>query len=328
MNSLAIISSPFQLLSLGEYSYQTKKIKFITIVIYKNNRELEQINAMSKIYNIRVTHYIKGRKLIQYFLLKKILKSYKNVDDLLIGNFFSEPHVFAIDQIKYKNLIVLDDGMVVHKIPDYINTNKNILKKSFFRILVLKAFGINISFPKRIKLFTIFNLSPNKYIELMTNKMSFLNSKIGILKTSNDVLVIGQPFVELKTLNQDVYIEYLKKIITIYKKDILYFPSRKENMSNINYIEKIKGIKVIKSNLNIELYLIKNSYTPKVIIGFTSTALVTLNKLFNNNISRITIASFKLNFLENRFRENFYEKIYEKFNEYGITYKSLNLEEK
>ncbi len=328
MNSLAIISSPLQLLSLGEYSYQNKKNNLITIVIYQNSRELEQINAMCEIYNIRVNHYVKGRRLIQYFMLKKILKFYKNVDELLIGNFFSEPHVFSIDQIKYKSLIVLDDGMVVHKIPDYINTNKNILKKSFFRILVLKAFGITISFPKRIKLFTIFNLSPNKYIELMTNKMSFLNSKIGILKTSNDVLVIGQPFVELKTLNQDVYIEYLKKIITIYKKDILYFPSRKENMSNINYIERIKGIKVIKSNLNIELYLIKNSYTPKVIVGFTSTALVTLNKLFNKNISRITIFSFKLNFLENRFRENFYEKIYEKFNEYGITYKSLNLEEK
>jgi hypothetical protein len=148
---------------------------------------------------------------------------------------------------------------------------------------------------------------------------------MGVLKPSNKIIVIGQPFVELNTLNQVVYCDYLKKIITIYKRDILYFPSRKESLSNINSIGKIKGIKVINSNLNIELYLIKKSFTPKVIIGFTSSALVTLNKLFNNNTSRITITSFKLKFLKNRFNGNFYEKIYEKFTEYGINYKSLNI---
>ena len=328
MSSLAIISSPLQLLSLGEYSHQTKINKCIIIVLYQNQKELEQINSMCDIYNTQITHYIKGRRLIQYFELKKILKRYKTIDNILLGNFFSEPHVYALDQIKYKDVIVLDDGMVVHKIPDYINTDKNILKKSLFRTIVLKAFGINIRFPKKIKLFTIFNIPPNESIELIINRMLFLNSKIGVLKPSNDVIVIGQPFVELNTLYQDVYINYLKKIVNIHKRDILYFPSRKESMSNIDSIAKIQGIKVIKSNLNIELYLIKKSFTPKVIVGFTSTALVTLNKLFNNNISRITITSFKLQFLKNRFHVNFYEKIYEKFNEYGITYKSLNIEEK
>ena len=325
MNSLAIISSPLQLLSLGEYSYQTKKSNFIIIVIYQNQKELEQINSMCDIYNTQITYYIKGRRLIQYFELKKILKRYKTIDNILLGNFFSEPHIYALDQIKYKDVIVLDDGMVVHKIPDYINTDKNILKKSLFRTIALKAFGINIRFPKKIKLFSIFNIVTNKSNEIFTNRMLFLNSKMGVLKPSNKIIVIGQPFVELNTLNQVVYCDYLKKIITIYKRDILYFPSRKESLSNINLIGKIKGIKVINSNLNIELYLIKKSFTPKVIIGFTSSALVTLNKLFNNNTSRITITSFKLKFLKNRFNGNFYEKIYEKFTEYGINYKSLNI---
>jgi hypothetical protein len=325
LNSLALISSPFQLLSLGEYSYQTKINKCIIIVLYQSKKELEQINAMSDIYNTQITHYVRGRRLIQYFELKKILKRYKNIDNILLGNFFSEPHIYALDKIKYKDVIVLDDGMVVHKIPDYINTNKNILKKSLLRTIALKAFGINIRFPKKIKLFSIFNIVTNKSIELISNRMLFLNSIMGVLKPSNKIIVIGQPFVELNTLNQVVYCDYLKKIITIYKRDILYFPSRKESLSNINSIGKIKGIKVINSNLNIELYLIKKSFTPKVIIGFTSSALVTLNKLFNNNTSRITITSFKLKFLKNRFNGNFYEKIYEKFTEYGINYKSLNI---
>ena len=51
MSSLAIISSPLQLLSLGEYSYQTKTNKCIIIVLYQNQKELEQINSMSNIYN-------------------------------------------------------------------------------------------------------------------------------------------------------------------------------------------------------------------------------------------------------------------------------------
>ena len=328
MYNFAIISSPFQLLSLGEYLYQTKINKCIITVLYQNKKELDQITAMSNIYGTKITHYIKAKRLIQYLSLKNILKIYKKFDNILIGNFFSEPHIYVLGQIKYKDVTVLDDGMVVHKIPDYINTNKNILKKSLLRTIALKALGINIRFPKKIKLFSIFNIPPNKSIELISNRILFLNSKIGVLEPSNEILVIGQPFVELNTLYKGVYNVYLKKIISMYKKNILYFPSRKESRSNINSIAKIKGIKVIKSNLNIELYLVKKSFTPKVIIGFTSTALVTLNKLFNNNVSRIAITSFKLKFLKNRFHGNFYEKIYEKFNEYGITCKSLNIKEK
>ena len=63
MGSLAIISSPLQLLSLGEYYHQTKINKCIIIVLYQNQKELEQINSMCDIYNIQITHYIKGRRL-------------------------------------------------------------------------------------------------------------------------------------------------------------------------------------------------------------------------------------------------------------------------
>ena len=60
-----------------------------------------------------------------------------------------------------------------------------------------------------------------------------------------------------------------------------------------------------------------------MIVGFTTTALVTLNKLFNNKIEKIKICSFKLDIKNHRFSEKFYENIYDNLKLYGINCQTL-----
>ena len=120
MKSLAIISSPLQLLSLGEFIFQGNIKNYFLIILYKNKQELDQIKSMCNFYNVKISSIIKGRKLFQYLSLRLIINKLNNVNQIILGNFFSDPHIYILNNFKTDDIIVLDDGMVVHKIPNYI----------------------------------------------------------------------------------------------------------------------------------------------------------------------------------------------------------------
>ena len=64
---------------------------------------------------------------------------------------------------------------------------------------------------------------------------------------------------------------------------IYYFPHPKEN---IELSKKIlpQNLKIIKSNLNFETFLISQKIIPKLIIGFNTTSLIIIKKIFINKI--------------------------------------------
>ena len=322
MKSLAIISSPLQLLSLGEFIFQGNIKNYFLIILYKNKQELDQIKSMCNFYNVKISSIIKGRKLFQYLSLRLIINKLKNVNQIILGNFFSDPHIYILNNFKTDDIVVLDDGMVVHRIPNYINSKKKILTQSRLRNLIFSFFNINVQPPSKIRLFTIFSIKSNRYIKVKRNELSYLYSKLGNIQSSQKIILIGQPFVELNTLSRDNYLLNIKKIVQLNDLNVIYYPSRKEDRKNLELINQIDGIEVINPTLSIELYLIKNSFLPKKIIGFTSSALVTLKIMF---YKKINIESYKINFNQTRYDGNFYESIYENFKKYGIKYKSLNI---
>ena len=322
MKSLAIISSPLQLLSLGEFIFQGNIKNYFLIILYKNKQELDQIKSMCNFYNVKISSIIKGRKLFQYLSLRLIINKLKNVNQIILGNFFSDPHIFILNNFKTDDIVVLDDGMVVHRIPNYINSKKKILTQSRLRNLIFSFFNIKVQPPSKIRLFTIFSIKSNRYIKVKRNELSYLYSKLGNIQSSQKIILIGQPFVELNTLSRDNYFLNIKKIVQLNNLNVIYYPSRKEDRKNLELINQIDGIEVINPTLSIELYLIKNSFLPKKIIGFTSSALVTLKIMF---YKKINIESYKINFNQTRYDGNFYESIYENFKKYGIKYKSLNI---
>ena len=69
---------------------------------------------------------------------------------------------------------------------------------------------------------------------------------------------------------------------------------------------------------NIELYFIDNGLIPKKIIGFNSSALITLNNIFNSQENLINIISYKIDFESNRLSSNDINKYYQKLRDSKI----------
>lgn len=316
---LAIISSPFQLLSLGEYIRYHQIDKYEVIILFYKNKELQQMIEINKIYNLKLSIRLKGFALIQYLQLFFLSLKIKECSNLIIGNFFSDPHLFFSNLIKKDKIIVVDDGMIVNSIPDFIGTNKRILKVNILKKTLITLFNVNLNYPKKIDIYSIFSFKKHKLISFKKNNLKVLNSQLTIKKHSETLLIIGQPFVEHDMLSLDKYIMIIKGIINDFRNHkLVYFPSRKELPKKLREIKKIPNLEIIKTKNNIELYLLKNKLLPKKIIGFTSSALITLNTLFNSKDQLIEIKSFKIIFNNNRLPKEVILKMYNTIYNNGI----------
>ena len=215
-----------------------------------------------------------------------------SIENLILGNYFS----YLNDTILKisKKVYILDDGTNFLD-TDHKNKAKN--SKDFFFSFYEKSF-----FPK------------NKY---QKNNFSFLKSKYKTKKKySNNILVMGKPWVELGYLNDYQYDLILKNLPKIFKsKSFIYYPHPREKPERI---KKFKFLKILKPKIPIEIYILEMNKYPKNIISFNSSAAIPLKnfnkKLFISNID-ITFKKGVMTEVWKKFylRENEIAKYFKKF---------------
>ena len=312
MKCVAIISSPFQLFSFNELINQKNINNYFLFVLVYNHYELLQIKNLALLFEIKIHETIIGRKVFQYFLLKKLIRKLRNPEIIVIGNFFSDPHLFFLNEINNGKIIVLDDGLNSKLIVNSLDKRNY----PFFKNIFMRLFRLNLDFPKRFSIFTIFDLNSNNHnVIIEKNQLNDFKKNIKNFKKENIILLIGQPFVELKILDEFFYFSIINKINRKFP-NLIYIPSRKENDRNLYKMKKQYGINILRTNINIEHYILNKKIIPKSIIGFTSTALVSLNKLFNQekvitDIKSVRISDRSINKNRSKFGRNYsFEEYY------------------
>lgn len=317
MQNLSIISSPLQLLNFKEFVSQTESDKFYLVVLYYYDQELLQIKNLASYLDIRINKIVKAKKFLQYFWLRSLRSRFINCNKLIIGNFFSAPHLYLLNLIKPKQVFVLDDGMNTLLIHEKLKSKQPILKSNIIRDVIFYFLKINTNYPSRFKLFTFFYKEKKNKVDCILNKLTFTRGKIFEIEEVNKTFFIGQPFVEFEMMEETQYIKYLKSIKKTYG-DIIYIPSRKENKNKIEKLTREINLTVLYPEFNIEIYFLINKLLPKTVISFTSTALVLLNKIFNTNEKLVDIKSIYFSLSNERFDNNTYEKYYTLFQNHGI----------
>ncbi len=292
MNTISIISSPFQLFSFSELIKQKNIKNYFLLALVYNDHESIQIKNLATSLEIKLSKIIFGKKVFQYFLIRKLVRKFRNIDLIVIGNFFSDPHLLFANEKKNTDIIFLDDGLNSRFIINAIEKTK---KYPFFKLLFIKIFKFNLEYPQKFSIFTMFDLdSNNSDIQIEKNKLLNTKQKIKDLNFKGITILIGQPFIELSILNKKFYFKLVNSIKKLYP-NFLYVPSRKENDKILEKMKKNININILRTDMNIEHYLLKNKIIPKRIIGFTSTALVSLDKIFNKEQNNIEIKSIRIN---------------------------------
>lgn len=311
----SVVSSPFQLLCVNEY-IELHSINSIKIYSYYDNiQEKIQFESLISYLELRNVKLRKAIKVLQY-LDPFIYSFFIKPEVLIIGNYYTRLHRLYRRQLKKIKVILVDDGLISMKL------EKNFAKKEITSPyndynLLDKFLGINNHF--KFELFTIFEIQSNIHFSVSNNNLSYIKSLVKECKKEKTIFIIGQPLVEKNFTKQLYYFEYLKKVqrgFTGYRQ--IYFPSRKESKENIEKLANKFGFEIIRPDLNIEIYLIKNKLIPERIIGITTSALVSLSKIFEKlNIN------LKINYhYFEKFNNNQYSKfsyvIFREFEKMGI----------
>lgn len=245
------------------------------------------------------------------FLVLKYISNITSNLTLFIGQYSKLWQTFVYNKLSNKidNVFIGDDGFhTVTVFSRFENKEKLIREKSWknkiVRYLITSNKEINIS---NVTFFSMFKsgklkIIPNKFEELKLLK----NNK---LRYSGDIFIIGQPFVKLGITSEDEYYKSLKTISNILgDKNIYYLKHKTEiNIKLPNYW------KIIKSEEILEFKLLNLSKLPSLIIGFYSTALITLSLLFKDNLKVMYINP---DFL--KFSKTDYSIFYSVLDDFGI----------
>ncbi|WP_151717006.1 polysialyltransferase family glycosyltransferase [Acinetobacter sp. TUM15071] len=260
--NLYIVESPLQLLCAYEAIHVNRNVPY-QLLIRQTGRGLNDkhlINCANQLgldYKIFVLHAdnIYVGLLRNLFLLFCLY--FKYYERVYFGSVYSSALNFISYFIRRRELVYLDDGAAT-----------------------LRAqFEMSKKEKKVCNWFTFFNIDPlsgQKVIKHNFEKIKEKNKK----NINEGKYFIGQPVSAMKGFSLEDYMRCVREIANKCESNefLYYIPHRVENLDLIN---NIPNIKVVKPTVPIEIYFLENKGSiPKEIYSCYSTALITLPVLF------------------------------------------------
>lgn len=139
-------------------------------------------------------------------------------------------------------------------------------------------------------LFTVFDFEPSEHFDIVNNPLNQL-SKRHTKTATNDILILGQPFIRLKHLTLDNYLLCLRGICHLYPdKNIQYLPHPREDEEELKHITDHCDFTIISTLLTAEAFLLQHDCPPQTVTGFYSTSLWNIAKFQ----SGINVKSFRI----------------------------------
>lgn len=308
--NLIFITNYLQLINALELYHQKKIYKNI-LVITDNKKIFKRkkiINIISNIYNVKKLNicHIDNKININSFLNLFLLFLLKNYVSIINGNFFVDKFNLFIF-LRCQNKYFVDDGTSTLLLNEKNNTQGKLIKIIKF---IFKSFNFKITF------FTSYNKFDNIFQYKIKNNYDYLKKKLSIKKINiNEIYILGTSLINTKEyLSEKDYIDKIKNIESKFTaKKISYFPHPREKISKNfrNFLLK-KKIKLVSTDLPIEIYLLNCSSFPKGLISFYSSAFIVFKIIFKNKLNlfyyddKLILNKFqKYGFFSDYFSKNF-----------------------
>ena len=284
IHNLFIVKSPIQIINSIE-AVNNFNLKHNILVIL-NDGSSKNSNQMEKIIKwiswdkiIRIEDSGKT-KIFQYVKLIYNLKKYK-FNHMFFGEFGSI-HKALLANLDKEIVYYLDDGIGTYT--DYkISIESNKPNKYNFKEIRFAFFNLKVKIKDTINLFTYYDDIKSSKRLIIKNKLNYLKStKLKELNQTEDIIILGQPIENL--INDDVYVNFIKSIKFKYKnKKIIYMPHRGEDKNQIDSIKKLEDtfFEFRENDIPIELYFLEYKILPNTVLSFCSTALTTLELIYN-----------------------------------------------
>lgn len=290
--NLFIIRSPLQLMNAIEAKEHFSTKNNILLIMHDsaiensastNSTQMQLVSNLSR-FDEKIDFYYQSKSKFsklssQAKLIKKLQQ--KNYEYIFSGD-YGIINQLIIANLKVSSIYLLDDGTMT------LATHANKLHPSFksplgkqLKLLRYKLFGLTIKQNGLVNLFTNYNIKPHGSEQIVPNNYNYFK-KIYAQKAVMDerIYLLGQPLTSAKAISDENYLNYLKKIINYYKKEIIYIPHRAETISDQLKALVSDRFTIQKNEGPIEIVFLSKNIYPTYVVSFYSSALFNLEKIF------------------------------------------------
>lgn len=286
LNNIFVLRSPLQIInSLELINYFSLKNNYLIIIYNSLDTNTKQIKKLISMHEWSEIIELEDNGSSKYFRYVKLVKSLKNIqfNNFVFGNFGSVQKLM-IANLKKKKTFYIDDGTSTISIYNkYIEKEK--YNKYNFREIRFLLSGLKIKIIDKIYLFTYFNLKPKFENQIIQNELKYFKNKyLKYHKKCKAIYFAGQPLDDVDVLSVK---EYRKVIIALSEKfnqPIVYLSHRAESEELKEEISLIDStfIKIIESEMPLELYFLENEIYPSTFLSFFSTSLSTIKIIYED----------------------------------------------
>ena len=218
--------------------------------------------------------------------------SKKKFLSIILGNYFVDKFLFfLILRSKFKFLV--DDGTSTLLI------EKKIFKESNIRNIFEKLIKLSII---KLSFFTSYKNNLSLFEKKYSNDYKFLKNKIHNKKIkSKNMMILGDN--PDTPEEKEIFLKCVKKFILKFRSyNIVYYPHPKEkkNFTKLNKLLKLFKVKIVKSNLPLEIFLFNQKFLPKTLVSIHSSAFIVLNKVFKNKLNLFVSNLVEINAMDKK----------------------------
>ncbi len=312
--TLIAVSSPFQCICALEAIRVFSIHDYDMCVICNKGKRLEQIQGILKQFDIKAIYIPSPDYFV--FIIKYIF-FYRHIvnrkyDFGLCGDFKNVNLKLLLSRfLKRKaKIMYLDDGFTsIYPLNNIVYKDLKIQIRELAYKLYRSINGINDRF-----YFSIFKGTTTKYT-IYNNELKVLQVPMDIPKRGIYILGTVTQFVDSILPNKN-FCDYFKATIEFVKQKYPYQPifySPHARTIDTKLMKKVceeYGINTIVSTFSVEIDYSYNQYNPCAILGFGSTALITLKKIYTKaDIINVFLPSkIELYANKNRFINDYLQK--------------------
>lgn len=260
---LILVETPFQLLCAYEYLCKNPA----RISLYVRNSGVgsndQQMSAMIRDLKLQIKKefLVRPGNKMDYLLsvLAFLFSGLHCYDKVVLGSFFSGFQKVLSSVVLKKEIVLLDDGVAT------LLADK----------LISEQGG-------EYSVFSIFDLNKRNYINCEVNRFDLIATEYKCKENDEyAVFFIGQKLVDIGAVDMAAYVRVLESAVKeAHGAVVHYIPHRTESSECLEVVTAVRGLHLLKADVAVEYFMLRNQWQPQKIYSVNSTALFTLASLF------------------------------------------------
>lgn len=212
-----------------------------------------------------------------------------------------------INKIEAEKLIIIDEGVGSFYLTDkYLSRRKQKTERKIYKYdrRRNKNYEFFTSYPltKHIKSIEKEEVKKHSF-DLLKSKIDFDGEKC------EGGIILGT---ERNERTDKIYHEFISESIKFMEKrvkKIWYKPHRMESKISVKKMLEKTGVGLIKNDLPIEIALLEKGITPRLLSGFSSTAIHSIRKIYGEKVEKVKVFGLKGDCGENNMAYEYYESL-------------------